>query len=99
MNIKKATLTLIVAAASFGAVASHAAKGENYPPEAHHGKALTRAAVLEDLKRARAEGQVTHNDLHYPIVRSHGPAASRAQVRNELIRARAAGELNVIERS
>ncbi|MFJ3055964.1 DUF4148 domain-containing protein [Herbaspirillum sp. NPDC087042] len=55
----------------------------------------TRAQVIEELKQARAAGQVDVSDANYPVLPTFVSTKSRAQVIEELKAATAAGQVYV----
>lgn len=74
--------------------AGPAPSGElDYPPATASGPSLTRAQVIEELRVARANGQVTFGELDQPAAQVHTAALTREQVRAEAAQARANGDI------
>ena len=83
-------LIALALAATSGVVMADSAYAQS---SAVQGK--TRAQVIEELKAARAAGQVDVSDANYPALPVFVSTKSRAQVVEELKAARAAGQVDV----
>lgn len=82
--------TVVVIAGSMSAAFAQQSGGE-------HGSATsskTRAEVVAELERARAEGKLNLPDHAYPGFAAAGPGKTREEVRAELRQAHADGSLN-----
>jgi len=78
MNIKKIATGLL-----FLSVIGSAMAEEAYPPETQVTSHKTRAQVVEELKQARANGELISNDL-YPVEVQHKSTVTRQAVKDEL---------------
>ncbi|ASU40532.1 hypothetical protein hmeg3_20990 [Herbaspirillum sp. meg3] len=78
MNIKKIATGLL-----FLSVIGSAMAEEAYPPETQIASHKTRAQVIEELKQARANGEIISNDL-YPVEVQHKSTVTRQAVKEEL---------------
>ncbi len=78
MNIKKIATGLL-----FLSVIGNAMAEEAYPPETQIVSHKTRAQVIEELKQARANGEIISND-QYPVEAQHKSTVTRQAVKDEL---------------
>lgn len=78
MNIKKIATGLL-----FLSVIGSAMAEEVYPPETQIVSHKTRAQVIEELKQARANGELLVNDL-YPVEVQHQSTVTRQAVKDQL---------------
>lgn len=78
MNIKKIATGLL-----FLSVICSAMAEEVYPPETQIVSHKTRAQVIEELKQARANGELLVNDL-YPVEVQHQSTVTRQAVKDQL---------------
>ena len=90
------TLRTLIAASLFAASATAmAVEATQWNPPAGN---LTRAEVMAEYARARANGELpTRGEAYAGVERAHQPRSTltRAEVKEELARARANGELQV----
>lgn len=78
MNIKKIATGLL-----FLSVIGSAMAEEAYPPETQIVSHKTRAQVIEELKQARANGEIINNDM-YPVEVKVQSTVTRQAVKDQL---------------
>ena len=89
MNIRKIASGLL-----FFSVVGSAMAEEAYPPETQFVSHKTRAEVIEELKQARANGEIINNDA-YPVEVQSKSTVSRQAVVEELKQARQHGGTDI----
>ncbi len=89
MNIKKIAGGLL-----FLSIVGSAMAEQAYPPETQFVSHKTRAEVIEELKQARANGEIINNDM-YPAEVAHTSTVSRQAVVEELKQARRHGGADI----